>query len=831
MRWALPWGLVCLLLVASLPVSADEGRAAPNCETATLQSLGSTTDVNADSCVVVSLGALQPGEVYDLSIIIVDDAIDVLVFDENSLQPYNLGQSYRSSMAQPASTESALGALEFHWKVPPSISAKQWYIVLDNSAHDGDAGQGDQGGSKSTVSLTVAALSQTYWTPYHDLLSVEPGAYEVLLANDDLRLDAGTTVALTVWDLTFVGDVYLQTRTMHDRYVSGGVGVKFIEGGALQSVVSPQALTWQVPSALEGEELLLVVDNTDDPLGGGNGTEQLRLTVRLELAPPLTPLITDDGGDVISLGDTVLLNASSTPNRLGQQGTFTWDFDSGVDADGDGDLTNDADATGIEVAASWAIPGTKTVSVTMTAPSGEVATTTHTVLVQDTVSPTARIQADGVPVADGWRVGIGETILLNCASSTDDHAVESCSWTVDGETTANQSVFALQPPGIGNTVVELSVMDMSGNVGNASTTIRSVDPSRPTFDPSLFAAYPSSADEGETLEFRVEVADDFDDASSLRVHWDLDPYKDSDSNGIFKDDPNREGLTLTYTFDEPGLKEIVVTVFDASNNSNDYAFSVSVKAAPDAPFAYQTTVLLPLAVVALVAMALVANRINQRRLAFNLLIDRGLDADEARAHMAMTAQKKRLNLLSKAEAYAGLDAGDVVSEEDRIAAEKQAEMEALYGSSAPSDPNAGFAPPAYAQPSLSQASSQAAAEAAAIFAGGDAQASTPPEPETTSAVALPSSVEMPSPVALPEQVNRAPLEPTDESTGQEVPSAPSPPVPPVSVPAPPPPTSTAIRHACTLCEAVFEIDMPAGVSQAVVACPSCTRDQTITTGA
>ena len=122
MRWALPWGLVCLLLVASLPVSADEGRAAPNCETATLQSLGSTTDVNADSCVVVSLGALQPGEVYDLSIIIVDDAIDVLVFDENSLQPYNLGQSYRSSMAQPASTESALGALEFHWKVPPSIS-------------------------------------------------------------------------------------------------------------------------------------------------------------------------------------------------------------------------------------------------------------------------------------------------------------------------------------------------------------------------------------------------------------------------------------------------------------------------------------------------------------------------------------------------------------------------------------------------------------------------------------------------------------------------------------------------------------------------------------
>ena len=43
-----------------------------------------------------------------MSIIVVDDAIDVLFFDQNGIQPYELGQSYRSSMAQPASTESAL---------------------------------------------------------------------------------------------------------------------------------------------------------------------------------------------------------------------------------------------------------------------------------------------------------------------------------------------------------------------------------------------------------------------------------------------------------------------------------------------------------------------------------------------------------------------------------------------------------------------------------------------------------------------------------------------------------------------------------------------------
>ena len=58
------------------------------------------------------LGLLTPGDVYDLSIIVVDDAIDLLFFDENSVQPYELGQSYRSLMAQPASTESAIGAYE-----------------------------------------------------------------------------------------------------------------------------------------------------------------------------------------------------------------------------------------------------------------------------------------------------------------------------------------------------------------------------------------------------------------------------------------------------------------------------------------------------------------------------------------------------------------------------------------------------------------------------------------------------------------------------------------------------------------------------------------------
>ena len=70
--------------------------------------------------------------------------------------------------------------------------------------------------------------------------------------------------------------------------------------------------------------------------------------------------------------------------------------------------------------------------------------------------------------------------------------------------------------------------------------------------------------------------------------------------------------------------------------------------------------------------------------------------------MAMTAQRTKLSLLSKAADYAGLDLGEVVSEDERLAAEKQAEIEAIYGSSETADPNAGFAPAAYVEAPISR---------------------------------------------------------------------------------------------------------------------------------
>lgn len=831
--------LVLLLLSAAcvpMAASATEGRDSPGCLTQSIGGLGSTVDIDPGVCIIVDLGALTPGDVFEIELVILDDALDVLFFNENTIQPYELGQSYRSTMEQPASTEFALGGYEFHWAVPPSIQSKNWYMVLDNLAHDGDAGDGDQGGVRSKVSASVEALEQAYWTPYHDMVAVGQNDFSILLSGDDLRLDAGTTIVVSAWDLDFIGDVYLQTRLMHQRYELGAVGVQYIEGGAIQSVDVPKSVTWMVPSDLDGEELLLIVDNTDVPLGGGNGTEDLRISVRIELAPPLSPTVTDASDSTVSIGDSILLDGSGTANRLGQIASLQWDFDDTVDADNDGDFTNDADETGFTANPSWDTPGVKTVTVTSTSPTGEQASSDHSVTVVDTQEPIARIASNGTPISGGWKVDRGTGISMNCLSSTDDDAVASCDWTLNGVAFGNATTLPLLWEDIGVYELALIVSDAAGNTASTSATIRSIDPTIPTFNTSLLADFPAKVSAGDSYKFNIEVSDSYDSDTALRVHWDLNPSKDSDGNGDTRDDADMMGLQPNINFDDEGVQDIVITVFDASNNTASFAFKVEVNA-PSSTAGLAGPIMMALLILCIAgAVSVLGFRSWQRRLAVELLIGRGLNEDEANGQIGIVAQRRKLSLFAKAMEISGLDQGEIKSKDDSEAHAKAAEMEAIYGTSASTaDPNLSFAPPPqYQTEVISQGSSQAALEAASLF--GMEQTATPSSSVTVDALAAfmddelePVTQPVPAPVveavAVPER--EAPtVGPEIARSEIQVPAM-------ATEPQPAPKeveqraASVNIRHTCSACNAVFEIDMPVGVEVALVGCPGCGVDQTI----
>ena len=266
--------VLVLLLLMPAGAAQTSGRDGPNCLERDIGQLLNSVTVDSSVCVKVNLGNLEPGDVYDVSISIINDAIDVLFFDQNQILTYDAGQSYRSQFNQVISTENALGGYDFHWKVPASINPKTWYMVLDNLDHDGDNDQGDLGGSTSQVGVSFTEIVESYWTPYHDVLKVNSDNYATLLSGDDLKLDAGTTVVVTAWALDGEADVYLQTRAMHDLYISGGVGQLFIADLDLKSVADSDSDTWTVPQELDGQELLVIVDNTNYPVARASKTRK-----------------------------------------------------------------------------------------------------------------------------------------------------------------------------------------------------------------------------------------------------------------------------------------------------------------------------------------------------------------------------------------------------------------------------------------------------------------------------------------------------------------------------------------------------------------------------
>jgi len=786
--------ILVVMMICPSALAADSGRATPNCLQQEVASIPGSIGIDGGVCVKVDLGQLQPGDVYQFDVTILQ-AIDLLIFDENGVQPYDLGQSYRSAYEQIASTENAEGQYQFHWQVPAAISAKTWYVVLDNLAHDGDQGMGDQGGNQSQVSMSATKMDQSYWTPFHNLIQMDNQSSQTLLSGDDLMLDAGTSIVISAWALQGQADVYLQTKEMYDLYSSGGVGSLYVNGGALQNVADSASLTWLVPAEFDGQELVIIADNTDTPVGGGSGADEVRMTVRVELAPPLNPIINDNGNSTVAIGQFITLDAYSSPNQLQQIDTLSWDYYS---ADG---LANN-DASGWEVEAHWQTPGVKTVTLTATSKTGEIAQTNHTITVIDIINPVARIAGSGLPVSNGWRVNIAEAITFNCDSSSDDYTDLTCAWTYDGTPYGQNNSILLSWNDIGTHSIGLTVSDGAGNTNSVTTTVIVLDTTLPILEQTSLDGFASSGVVGEKLTFTVSATDSYDDITNLRYHWDLQPNRDTDNNGNPRDDADLVGYQTSITFNTVGRNEVVLTVFDESNNSDSHAFAVNMIAAPIQDGITPILFLVLFVVAITSAVAILGHRRWQSSIATDLLLGRGLSEAEIIVHLDNVRQTRALPLFASAIQLAGLDAGDVQSRNDIETAQKEAELQQIYGAEDSAD--IGFAGnSAFAHaPQMSAGSLSSATEAAVLLQ----------EEETPQAVQQPVQTKVPvatvksGGIALPEGVSSTP---------------------PVVVEQQVVATAKEMKCVCESCSAGFEITLPAGVPQAIVACPSCQVDNLI----
>ena len=807
--------LMCSVMIPS--VQATEGRDAPQCLSVSESTLSSQVLVVNDACMRFDLGMLQPGDVFEFSITVIDDSLDVLVFDESGLQPYLLGQSYRSTYQQVPSTEFANGEYEFHWKVPASINAKSWTVIIDNLAHDGDQGEGDQGGVDGRISMSVTQLIDTPWTPHHDLVGIIPDGYLTLLEGTSLQLEEGTTIAVTAWSLEGLADVYLQTESMNANYLSGQSNVA-LTGASLLAVDGTSSFSWVVPSALANQPLKLVVDNTDDPDGQGDGSTTVRITIRVQLVPVIQAQFVAEN-TTVPMNTLVGFDAASTPNNLGQISQYTWDFDSTVDGNNDGDFINDVDAIGLTSEAQWTSPGERNVTLTVLGQSS-FDRQQQTITVDDINNPVPRItgttasSSTATPVSGGWRIAYANTLVLTCNSSSDDDSISACSWSLDGAPYNQQTTVSFNWSTIGEHVVGLTVFDQSGNSASTQVDVRVVDGSIPMIDDDNFNPQ-KSLEEGQIYTYSINANDVYDSASNLRYHWDINPSKDTDQNGNPTDDPDYIGSNVDLLFDTAGTKTVVVTVFDASNNTDTRTFTIVVEESVESSTNFGLVAVVLFIFVVTLSISFIGYRRWQSSIAVGLLTGRGLSEPEAKAHMGMVRQSQKLPLFAKAIQLAGLDVGEVVTRDQQEQARKEAELQSIYGSGEVEEiPQAQFAP----KREISQASSQAAAEAAALFFD-----DAPPAPAVETIAQDPDDALLQELGSMNENPPMAP-----QSGGIQLPENIA---PPAEIPEPAPEIveeeapSNLLKGSCNSCSLKFQVPMPAGVNEAIVVCPSCSEEQ------
>lgn len=574
--------LMVLMLLASMPVvGAAGGRAAPDCASAALSDVSGAVAVDAGSCLDINLGVHAPGTVLAFDILVADDAVDVLIFDEAGKAPYDLGQSYRSAMTTPVSTESMLGQQVFHWKVPASISAKSWSLVMDNLAHDGDQGQGDQGGARAQISVQVSVLQDSSLTTVHDLFAVLANTSTWLTEDAGLVLDAGTSIQVEAWALDGSADLAFLTDGQRVAWESGTQHAPGA-GTALLDVSTSSTLTWTVPPSLDGVPMHLMLDG-GDAVAGGAPSDDLRTTVRLTLDPPMNPVVQDDGNGSTTLLQPLLLDASTTPDRLNRLVDWLWDLDADTDEDNDGDATNDGSwAPSKSTSATWNQPGSYTVTVHVRDVDGRTAMAQHQVSVTDVVAPTAKISSLGAeqPVDEGYRLDPEAVLRLSCAASSDDHRVDVCAWAIDGAPAGQNTTIVASWPDYGEHTVRLTVTDPSGNTDVLERRVVVVDRTAPRLSATSVSALPASVIEGASTVVRVNVDDPVDAAETLRVHWDTNPLSDSDGNGVPDDDADLLGEEVQLRFDSTGERAVVITVFDPAGNTDRTVWNLEVNAAP-----------------------------------------------------------------------------------------------------------------------------------------------------------------------------------------------------------------------------------------------------------
>ena len=565
--------VVLMLVFVSVSTNAAELKSTVTCIQEDASDGTAAWSLSDQSCLRIGIGLLNPGTAVEFNIS-TDAPVDILLFSSTGVVVYQQEQNYRRADVWESDSvfESFSGDGSWRWSTPTDRGATRWYLVVDNYDHAQDQDQGALGGSSVAISFGVSVVQEEPFTLHDDIVHLSPSTFATLAG--PFQADKGTVVKISASSMKGESDLFLMSQNQYQLYSAGAAPAR-IDQGSMLLVGSPRTVLFSVTEDLDGANLYVVLDNKAG--GGGVGTSSIATTVTVTLTPILDPRITDSELiRVVDVGQTVTLDASSTPNRSGQITSegYLWDLD------GDGF----SDAAGLTVENTWNDPADLTIHLRVIGTDGRPATKFHEISIQDLSPPVAQI--DG---AENITRTFGESVSMT-GTYSDNWQVVSVKWYLgdilvltdpspqkQGTSSLNLEVGTLEISA-DTYPVRMEVTDASGMMSNSTSNLTVYDATPPSVNDAIVELTRLS---GETIRLEASAADP--ESETLTYSWDTDVNVDTDGDGITNNDRDLSGPVYVVVYPDVGIYSAICTITNENGLDTKIEYIIAIEASDTEP--------------------------------------------------------------------------------------------------------------------------------------------------------------------------------------------------------------------------------------------------------
>jgi PKD repeat protein len=324
---------------------------------------------------------------------------------------------------------------------------------------------GNHAQSAPDIAIDAAGTVYVAWTDSRDP-NTSPDIYATRSSNGGSSFAANVKVNDDV-GAVFQGSVSLAVKAGRVHAAWSDDRARGSTGRDIYTASSPDGIAWSANMRVNDDFLstnsqdtpTIAVDGSGDVYGAWQDGRTSGLDVYAAALDVVAPVANAGPSRTGDQGMGIPFNASASTDNLGIA-SYAWDFGDGMTG------------SGVIATHAYPTPGKYTATLTVTDRSGNMASTSITITVRDTVAPTARGAGDRT-------VDEGQALFFDASASSDNVGVASYRWDFgDNSTPSTQAAVTHVYSKPRTYAASLTVADAEGNTQTVrfTVTVRAVTP-------------------------------------------------------------------------------------------------------------------------------------------------------------------------------------------------------------------------------------------------------------------------------------------------------------------------------------------------------------------